>query len=69
VLKDYLETQEIDPQYFYFIIFGLKILCAEAFPGFTVEDYEDLEFIPRPHSHDWESIRKSTMFWIRSKKT
>lgn len=53
VLKDYLETQEIKPQYFYFIIFGLKILCTEAFPGFTLEDYEDLEFIPRPHSHDW----------------
>lgn len=54
VLKDYLETQEIDPRYFYYIIFGLKILCAEAFPGFTVDDYEDLEFIPRPHSHDWD---------------
>lgn len=53
VLKDYLETQEIDPRYFYYIIFGLKILCAEAFPGFTLDDYEDLEFIPRPHSHDW----------------
>lgn len=53
VLKDYLDTQEIKPQYFYFIIFGLKILCTEAFPGFTLEDYEDLEFIPRPHSHDW----------------
>lgn len=53
VLKNYLETQEIKPQYFYFIIFGLKILCTEAFPGFTLEDYEDLEFIPRPHSHDW----------------
>ncbi|EOZ3732080.1 site-specific integrase [Klebsiella pneumoniae] len=46
VLKDYLETQEIDPRYFYYIIFGLKILCAEAFPGFTVDDYEDLEFLP-----------------------
>lgn len=54
VLKDYLETQEIDPRYFYYIIFGLKILCAEAFPGFTLDDYEDLEFIPRPHSHDWD---------------
>lgn len=53
VLKDYLETQEIEPRYFYYIIFGLKILCAEAFPGFTLDDYEDLEFIPRPHSHDW----------------
>ncbi|EFJ5916081.1 site-specific integrase [Escherichia coli] len=46
--------QEIDPRYFYYIIFGLKILCAEAFPGFTLDDYEDLEFIPRPHSHDWD---------------
>nr|WP_248842670.1 site-specific integrase [Escherichia coli] len=54
VFQNYLETQEIDPRYFYYIIFGLKILCAEAFPGFTLDDYEDLEFIPRPHSHDWD---------------
>lgn len=53
VLKDYLETQEIEPRYFYYIIFGLKILCAEAFPGFTLDDYEEIEFIPRPHSNDW----------------
>ncbi len=53
VLKDYLETHELKPRYFYYIIFGLKILCAEAFPGFTLDDYEDLEFILRSHSHDW----------------
>ena len=53
VLKDYLETQEIDSRQFHLIIFGLKILCAEAFPGFTLDDYEELEFISRPHSRDW----------------
>ncbi|MEI7175051.1 site-specific integrase [Pectobacterium carotovorum] len=53
VLKDYLGTQEIEPQYFYYIIFGLKILCAEELPGFTLDDYEDLAFIPRPHSQNW----------------
>lgn len=68
MLKDYLETQEIKPQYFYFIIFGLKILCTEAFPGFTLEDYEDLEFILARTPMTGESIRKLIMFWIPSKK-
>lgn len=52
MLKDYLETQEIKPQYFYFIMFGLKSSVPKH-SRFTLEDYEDLEFIPRPHSHDW----------------
>ncbi|NNQ66771.1 tyrosine-type recombinase/integrase [Escherichia coli] len=33
--------------------FGLKILCVDEFPGFTLDDYEDLELIPRPNSNDW----------------
>lgn len=69
VLKDYLETQEIEPRYFYYIIFGLKILCAEEFPGLpsTITKTSNLSLARIPTTG--ASIRKSTMFWIRSKKT
>lgn len=30
---------------FFCIVFGLKILCVDEFPGFTLDDYEDLELI------------------------
>lgn len=53
VLRDYLQKDDIGYREFYSILFGLKILCAESFPGFTIDDYEDLEFIPRPHSNSW----------------
>lgn len=53
VLLSYLEKDITDRRTFYSISFGLKILCAEDFPGFTLDDYEELEFIPRPHSRNW----------------
>ncbi|MGM3172544.1 site-specific integrase [Pectobacterium parvum] len=53
VIKNYLECKDIHSTYFFFIIFGLKVFCIEEFPGFTIEDYEDLEFIARPHSNGW----------------
>lgn len=53
VLLSFLEKVIIHRRTFYSISFGLKILCAEDFPGFTIDDYEELEFIPRPHSRDW----------------
>lgn len=53
VLRNYLEKDNIDSRTFYSVSFGLKILCAEEFPGFTLNDYEDLAFIPRPHSQNW----------------
>ncbi|MEQ9968727.1 site-specific integrase [Pectobacterium carotovorum] len=52
-LRSYLGTENISINTFYSVLFGLKILCAEEFPGFTIDDYEDLEFIPRPHSNSW----------------
>ncbi len=51
VLRSYLERNNIDSRCYYSVLFGLKILCAETFPGFTLDDYEDLEFIPRPYSN------------------
>ncbi|UDQ82420.1 site-specific integrase [Erwinia rhapontici] len=53
VIKNYLECNSIHSTYFFFIIFGLKVLCFEEFPGFTLDNYEELEFIPRPHSNCW----------------
>ncbi|WP_240946976.1 hypothetical protein [Dickeya zeae] len=52
-LRSFLEKDDIDNGAFYSVLFGLKILCAETFPGFTLDDYDDLEFIPRPHSEHW----------------
>ncbi|WP_052198339.1 site-specific integrase [Pectobacterium fontis] len=52
-LRSFLEKDDIDSGAFYSVLFGLKILCAETFPSFTLEDYDDLEFIPRPHSDRW----------------
>ncbi|MEI7239998.1 site-specific integrase [Pectobacterium brasiliense] len=52
-LRSFLEKDDIDSGVFYSVLFGLKILCAETFPGFTIDNYEDLEFIPRPHSNSW----------------
>ncbi|CNB71991.1 Uncharacterised protein [Yersinia intermedia] len=54
VLRRYLEKDSIDGRTYYSILFGLKILCAETFPGFILDDYEDLEFIPRPHLKNWD---------------
>lgn len=53
-LRQYIESDDLDVRAFYSILFGLKILCSEEFPGFTLEDYEDLEFIPRPNAYNWE---------------
>lgn len=53
LLNSFLEKENISPTYFFYIIFGLKILCIDGFPGFTLDDYEDLEFIPRPNSNNW----------------
>lgn len=54
ILRQYIESDDLDVRAFYSILFGLKILCSEEFPGFTLEDYEDLEFIPRPHAYNWD---------------
>ncbi|HCD9613250.1 site-specific integrase [Klebsiella aerogenes] len=54
ILRQYIESDGLDARAFYSILFGLKILCSEEFPGFTLEDYEDLEFIPRPNTYNWE---------------
>ncbi|MEM0674892.1 site-specific integrase [Dickeya oryzae] len=48
IIKNYLECKSIHSTYFFFIIFGLKVLCTK-----DIEDYEDLEFIARPHSNGW----------------
>ncbi|EJA2537853.1 TPA: hypothetical protein JDY38_26870 [Citrobacter freundii] len=53
-LRQYIENDDLDARGFYSILFGLKILCSEEFPGFTLEDYEDLEFIPRPNAFNWD---------------
>ena len=53
LLRSFLEKESVLPTHFFYIIFGLKILCIDEFPGFTLDDYEDLEFIPRPNSNDW----------------
>ncbi|HDX8891855.1 TPA: site-specific integrase [Klebsiella oxytoca] len=54
ILRQYIENDALDVRSFYSILFGLKILCSEEFPGFSLEDYEDLEFIPRPNAYNWE---------------
>ncbi|WP_324724441.1 hypothetical protein [Lelliottia sp. JS-SCA-14] len=54
ILRQYIESDDLDVRAFYSILFGLKILCSEEFPGFTLEDYEDLEFIPRPNAYNWD---------------
>ncbi|EFI6484994.1 site-specific integrase, partial [Escherichia coli] len=54
ILRQYIESNDLDARAFYSILFGLKILCSEEFSGFTLEDYEDLEFIPRPNAYNWE---------------
>ncbi|ENL9309614.1 site-specific integrase, partial [Escherichia coli] len=53
LLSSFLEKESLLPTYFFCIVFGLKILCVDEFPGFTLDDYEDLELIPRPNSNDW----------------
>lgn len=53
ILRSYLENDSVNRRTFYSVMFGLKILCSEEFPGFNLEDYEDLEFIPRPHLDHW----------------
>lgn len=52
-LRLFIERDNIDNAVFYSVLFGLKILCSEAFPGFSLEDYDDLEFVPRPHLDRW----------------
>lgn len=54
ILRQFLENDVFNVRSFYSILFGLKILCSEEFPGFTLEDYEDLEFIPRPNAYNWD---------------
>lgn len=52
-LRLFIEKEDIDNATFYSVLFGLKILCAETFPGFNLEDYDDLEFVPRPYLEHW----------------
>ncbi|HFI8806967.1 TPA: site-specific integrase, partial [Escherichia coli] len=37
-LRLFIEKEDIDNATFYSVLFGLKILCAETFPGFNLED-------------------------------
>ncbi|WP_318013083.1 site-specific integrase, partial [Pectobacterium versatile] len=53
ILRSYLENENINSRAFYSVMFGLKIFCAEEFPGFSLDDYEALEFIPRPLLDHW----------------
>lgn len=53
ILHSYLESDSVNRRAFYSVMFGLKILCAEEFPGFNLEEYEDLELIPRPYLDHW----------------
>ncbi|PHM22605.1 hypothetical protein [Xenorhabdus budapestensis] len=53
VLKDYLETDDLDPRCFYYILYGVKILCINELSDFSLNNYDELEFIPRPISHSW----------------
>jgi len=57
LLSSFLENENLLPTYFFCIVFGLKILCVDEFPGFTLDDYEDLELIPRPNSNDWNEYQ------------
>lgn len=50
ILRAYLERDDIEPRAFYSILFGLKVLCIEELPGFQLDDYDKLPFIPRPFS-------------------
>ncbi|EFH2863618.1 TPA: site-specific integrase [Escherichia coli] len=52
-LRLFIEKEDVDNATFYSVLFGLKILCAETFPGFNLEDYDDLEFVPRPYLEHW----------------
>lgn len=58
ILRSYLENDSVDRRAFYSVMFGLKILCAEEFPGFNLEEYEDLELIPRPYLDNWGVYQK-----------
>jgi len=52
-LKSHIENKDISSIDFYSILFGLKVLCAEEFPGFNLSDYDELEFIARPPVDTW----------------
>ncbi|MDM5131211.1 site-specific integrase [Aeromonas piscicola] len=53
-LRRYIENPAIDSRRFYSILFGLKVLCQEEFPSFSIDEYEELQFIPRPCSDHWD---------------
>jgi hypothetical protein len=53
VLRTYCESKGITSWSFYDILFGLKIFCTEEFPGFSLSDYDELEFISRPSANGW----------------
>lgn len=52
-LKAYIESSDAEPLSFYSIMFGLKALCLKECPGFSMDNYEELQFIPRPCSDQW----------------
>lgn len=49
VLQRYLDNIDQSGG-FYEIAFGIRVLCYEMFDGFTVDDYDNLEFIARPQN-------------------
>ncbi|MNJ11776.1 Phage integrase family protein [compost metagenome] len=53
LLHAYIQGNEINPREFHSILFGIKILCQEDFPGFGLDEYEELAFIPRPFVDKW----------------
>ena len=36
---------------FYFCLYAIKVLCRNEFPEFSIDNIEDLEFIPRPDNN------------------
>lgn len=53
MLRSYIERPDIEPRIFYSVLFGLKVLCQDELPGFEIDCYEELQFIPRPCSDYW----------------
>lgn len=52
-LRSYIERSDIEPRIFYSVLFGLKVLCQDELPGFDIDCYEELQFIPHPCADYW----------------
>jgi integrase len=55
LIVDFITQDDFQRDDFYYSVFFLKVLCVNEFPGFSLKNYESLDYLPRP-KNDMDGI-------------